>query len=518
MGDHGLNSNNRLVAVNNGKGQKGDFYHFSSSNSIHSFVAFGDNQANAVKGNNFIAPTFDKIKFSSTIAWLKVQLFVGAGQIRSIVNLLNTQAAQAGGWKEKRAMEYGQRPLMIPPEATRVAIGAQLDPNTELSPTWELAVVELSEKFPMTAIARAEGGYVDTINGAASAWTPTNAYFVELGPQTLGIMRPANRQFVSRWVEFSKKNQSVELSDYLKAAADLAGPSTQVVLAADLAGIPQPHKLRESLTESQALGGDEAKVNQLAPLIGSIRGITVTLSVATKIGGKVQIDFDQDVKPLGMLAKPLVLEALDRFDCHIEELDKWSFSLQDKAIVMTGELSNEGLRRVGSLLEVPSTKFSDLKDVEPVKAGTPDYVKTSQAYYKSVTSLIDGLRSTLKDERDNHAVWMERYGRKVDALPILNVDEELLAWGAKVAETFRAMSVAEKSANVRAGVRKSEVYSGYSYSGYDAYYTSGLHAKTQVQRQEKAVATQMRFDSAKELEDATADIRRAMTAKYGVEF
>ena len=435
-------------------------------------------------------------------------------------NLLNTQAAQAGGWKEKRALEYGQRPLMIPPEATRVAIGAQLDPNTELSPTWELAVIELSEKFPMTAIARAEGGYVDTIHGAASAWTPTNAYFVELGPQTLGVLRPSNRQFVSRWVEFSRQNQSVELSEYLQAAADLAGPSTQIVLAVDLADMPQPHKLRESLAESQALGGDEAKVNQLAPILSSIRGMTVTLSVATKIGGKVQIDFDQDVKPLGMFAKPLVLETLDRFDCHIAELNKWSFSLQDKAIVMTGELTNEGLRRVGSLLEVPSTKFSDLKDVEPAKAGTPDYVKTSQVYFKSVTSLIDGLRSTLKDERDNHAVWMERYGRKVDALPILNVDEELLAWGAKVAETFRAMSVAEKSGNVRAGVRKSAVYSGYSYSGYDGYYshTSGEGAKTQIQRQEQAVATQMRFDSAKELEDATADMRRAMTAKYGVEF
>ncbi len=438
-------------------------------------------------------------------------------------NLLNTDAAQAGGWKQKRAMEYGQRPLMIPPEATRVAIGAQLDPNSELAPTWELAVVELSEKFPMTAIARAEGGYLDTVNGAESAWAPSDAYFVELGEQTLGILRPSNRQFVSRWVEFSQKNQSVELSDYLQTAANLAGPSTQVVLAVDLADMPQPHKLHESLTESQALGGDAARVNQFLPIIGSIRGMTVTLSVASKIDGKVQIDFGQSVKPLGMFAKPLVLEALDRFDCHLGELDKWSFSLEDKAIVLTGELTNEGLRRVGSLLEIPSTKFSDLKDVKPVEAGTPDYVKTSQAYYKSVASLIDGLRKTLKDERDNHAVWMERYGRKVDALPILNVDEDLLGWGAQVAETFRAMSLAEKNANVSAGVRKSAVYTGYSYSGYgNGYgyysYTNGGLAKSQIDRQEKSVATKMRFESAKELDDATAAIRRTMTQKYGVEF
>jgi hypothetical protein len=438
-------------------------------------------------------------------------------------NLLNTDAAEAGGWKQKRAMAYGQRPLMIPPEATRVVIGAQLDPNAGLTPTWELAVVDLSEKFPMTAIARAEGGYIDTVNGAEAAWTPTGAYFVELGEQTLGILRPTNRQFVSRWVEFSQKNQNVELSDYLQAASDLAGPSTQIVLAVDLADIPQPHKLHESLTESQTLGGDEARVNQFTPIVGSIRGMTVSLSVASKISGKIQIDFDQAVKPLGMFAKPLVLEALDRFDCHLGELDKWSFSLQDKSIVLTGELTDEGLRRIGSLLEVPSTKFSDLKDVKPVEAGTPDYVKTSQAYFKSVSSLIDGLRKTLKDERDNHAVWMERYGRKVDALPILNVDEDLLGWGAQVAETFRAMSLAEKSANVSAGVRKSAVYTGYSYSGYgDGYgyysYTNGGLAKSQIDRQEKSVATKMRFESAKELDDATADIRRAMTQKYGVEF
>ena len=119
-------------------------------------------------------------------------------------NLLNTDAAEAGGWKQKRAMAYGQRPLMIPPEATRVVIGAQLDPNAGLTPTWELAVVDLSEKFPMTAIARAEGGYIDTVNGAEAVWAPTGAYFVELGEQTLGILRPTNRQFVSRWVEFSQ--------------------------------------------------------------------------------------------------------------------------------------------------------------------------------------------------------------------------------------------------------------------------------------------------------------------------
>ena len=61
---------------------------------------------------------------------------------------------------------------------------------------------------------------------------------------------------------------------------------------------------------------------------------------------------------------------------------------------------------------------------------------------------------------------MERYGRKVDALPILNVDDDLLAWGARIGETFRNMALAQRSSGIRTGVRKSSVYGNYQYN-YD---------------------------------------------------
>jgi excinuclease UvrABC nuclease subunit len=67
-------------------------------------------------------------------------------------------------------------------------------------------------------------------------------------------------------------------------------------------------------------------------------------------------------------------------------------------------------------------------------------------------------------------------------------------------------------------VRKSAVYGDYYYGdGYYSYANTQV-VKNQIQTQERAVSTQMRFNSAKELEDATAQIRRTMTAKYGVEF
>jgi hypothetical protein len=147
--------------------------------------------------------------------------------------------------------------------------------------------------------------------------------------------------------------------------------------------------------------------------------------------------------------------------------------------------------------------------------------RASQAYFKAVYTLIEDLRKTLDDTRDNHAVWMERYGRKVDALPILNVDEELLAWGASVGETFREMALAERSSNIRSGVRKSQVYGAYQYS-YDGYgygnVTSTGNVRNTIKREEGARAKNVRFSSWKEMEDATALIRQDMTKRYQVEF
>lgn len=138
-------------------------------------------------------------------------------------------------------------------------------------------------------------------------------------------------------------------------------------------------------------------------------------------------------------------------------------------------------------------------------------------YFKSVSVLIEDLRKSLVGMRDNHATWMERYARKVDALPILNVDETLLAWGAKVGETFRTMALAQRSSGIKSGVRKSSVYGNYQYN-YDQYgYGSARRntsVKAQIDTEEQARATSLRFDSWKEIEDATAAIRKEMTKRF----
>ncbi len=438
--------------------------------------------------------------------------------------LTSAPLAQSQGWAKKHEAAFVDRPMMLPPEATRIAIGSQLNFANEMNVEWQVAAMNLVEPLSLRSIARAEGGYLDTIAKSECVWVPSDAYFVSLEPKQLGVVYPANRQLVSRWTQ---DLTSGVLSNYLSTANRHVDKTNQIVMAVDLKDVPQPHRLRERLQASPALKSVASKLEAIEKLILGLQGVTLQIAVGQSAKGTLKVDFSDSPSVLGAQAKPLLLEALDNFGASLPGLDQWTAKIDSRSIVLEGTFSTDALRRIFSLLELPSTKFSSLKDEipdTPSASGTPSptaKATASKAYFKGVSVLIEDLRKTLGDTRDNHAVWMERYGRKVDAMPVLNVDDELLAWGARVGETFRVMALAQRASGIKAGVRKSSIYGNYQY-GYDSNgYTnlrSNQSVKGQIDSEENAQAKAVRFNNWKEIEDATAAIRKEMTKRYQVEF
>ena len=435
-----------------------------------------------------------------------------------VAALAATPMAQTQGWQKKHEAAFVERPLMLPPEASRIVVGSQLNFAGELNVEWELAVMNLTEPLSMRSIARAEGGYLDKIGGTDCVWTPSDAYFVSLESKQLGVVFPANRQFVSRLTQSNSGGMS---SVYLAAAEKLVDRTNQIVMALDLKEVPQPHRLRERLQASPALKPLSAKLESIEKLIAGLQGLTLRIAVGQSARGTLRVDFSESPQALGTQAKPVLLEALDGFGAKLPGLDQWMVKTVEKSIVLEGTFSTDALRRVFSLLELPSTKFSTLRDEISDTPSPSSKAPSSMAYFKGISVLIEDLRKTLGDTRDNHAVWMERYARKVDALPILNVDDDLLAWGARIGETFRTMALAERASGIKSGVRKSSVYGNYQYN-YDQYGYGSVRStpsvKGQIDTEEKAQAKAVRFNSWKEIEDATAAIRRDMTKRYQMEF
>lgn len=436
--------------------------------------------------------------------------------------VLKTSLARQNGWAKKHKAIAADRPMFLPPEAGAIVIASQLDPLNDLKQEWELGIVSVAKPFAMSAIAKAEGGYVESFSGYEAVWAPSDAYFVGLEPKTLGVMHPANRQTVSRWASGAKKHKGVVASDYLQAASQRLTSNTPIVLALDLKDVVPPHVIHQAVAETDAIDAKADQRKEIARVISGIQGITLTLDIGDSVKGTFHFDFAESVMPFTNVAQPLLVEMLKRMGLELPELKNFGVALRGNSAHFSGPVPTTSLRRIFSLMEIPTTKFSSAEDDEPKSAETNSAAAVSMTYFKSVQTLLDDLRSDLEKSNEAHAVWMERYARKIDRLPILNVDEELLAWGAAVGESLRTMAVAQRGSGIRAGARKSAIY-GNNWYQYDSngYYTgtrSTESMRNQVRAEERAAASTVRIARWQDLENATAAIRKSMTKKYQVEF
>ena len=434
---------------------------------------------------------------------------------------LKSPLAQKQGWAAKLQTAYVNRPVFLPPEAKKLALGAALQSADEFTPTWEIAVMELATPASVSAIARAEGGYLDDVNGVQVAVTPDDAAFAGVGGNVLAAVQPAERQFVARWVAGASAATESELSDYLRSTLPLINDQAQVLLAVDLTDVLGPHDIQSRLADAAWLADKQADLGAIASVLTKLRGAALRLAVGNSCQARLQIDFDADVTPLKDVAKPLVLHALANLGFQTDELDDWQVSFAARSIRMQGLMSEDAQRRVFSVIELPAAELAT-KETSSADAQEPsesEVRESSLAYFNSTQVLLKDLRKGLKDTKATSA-WMERYAQRIDALPSLNIDELLLNYGDKLAETLRAMSLAKRQAGIRYGVRATEgggygFYDGYDY-GENAYDQAAN--RSQVRKEEMAVASNARVEGWQLIDNATADLRRTLTKKYGVQF
>ncbi|MGD9857712.1 MAG: hypothetical protein AB7U20_22435, partial [Planctomycetaceae bacterium] len=404
----------------------------------------------------------------------KVQQGSNAMVAMDVAALQQTALAQQEGWTKKLEAAFVNRAVFLPPEADKLLVASHLSADEHFVQDWENAVITLNKPLSMPDIARAEGGYVDQIDGKDAIWSPSGAYLVAFDNETLGIMSPANRQAVGRWVDEASTNPGDTLSPYLQGALDKVQGETQIVMAIDLTNAVSPHRVEDRLKNSEVLAKSSLQVPDMVKLMVSLQGATIEVSVGDKARAKTRIDFGQPVKIPEVIAKRLVLEALDRLGVQLTDLADHKFSVLGNSIHIEGDMSSGGLRRLFSVLEVPTTHFSELNEAsagdKAPSAG--DMAQNSQVYFKSVTTLLDDLHGdrSKQDVRGGmDAVWMDKYARKIDRLPILHVDEDLLTFGSNCAETLRAMSGVRHNAGLTAGSEKSALRTGAYIGSYNGY-------------------------------------------------
>ncbi len=454
----------------------------------------------------------------------------GANAVMAIdvAKTLATPLAKQNGWDRKLSEGGADRPLYLPPEADKLLSAAQIDIARNFTKSWNVSLFGLTESIPIGVVARAEGGYVDKIEDVEVAWLPSDAYVMKTGETTLIMQAPANRQGAARWINSQKNSGAMEISDYLGVALVAMNRAPHVVMALDASSAIQRHRVEQQLQQSGFLEKHGLNMEQVAGLISGLQGAVLEITFTDKVNAMVRIDFAQSVPFNKTVAKALVLATLEIKQMSLPGIDAMSFSIADKSIVLEGELPQDSLRRLLSLMEPPSTKFSSLKDANVEEASGDDMAKNSHAYFQSTQSLLKDLRQKA-GSYNSDAFWIDMYSTKIDRLPILHVDDDLLDYGQKLTETLRIMSGSRKNARLQGGAaaRNDLAQGTITNNGFDGYGYGNYSYSTPRSRETAAgnaianaaaSGTAVKIQGWQLIDNATNEMRREMTKRYSLEF
>ena len=490
--------------------------------------------------------------------------------------IFDSPIAKAGGWEAERENRFAAGLTSIPPKAGKVLLAANIDVEL-MQPTWEVAIVEMEAKTLISSLARRIEGSLETMNNLPSVRLPDNSFILQFSDGTLGAISPGNRQQVSRWV--SQVNPSP--STYLQQGVQYADASAQVIMLLDLQNAFAAHELNlEKLDAVQKSTVDKAELNQLiASVQGVMLGITFRDKTFARL--KVDFGQDAALikdmaKPLILdiiRAYGVMIDELEDWNAEVKGKQVFlSGPLTEHGLsrlVSLTRLPTSALHEDTTLApEQTAATAQPAPAGAPGQAAKPSVLDTTQKYYQSVTRLLENLRAKKSDIKTmgQIAQWFENYGRHVDQLPTLGVDPEMLQYGAYISSQLHGGSMGLKGVTIQKRVdevsatNQTKIYGGalgnisqenwqqssYGYyggsfggnygrrmetnaaygiarsGGYAGAVNSELRqqqrALTTVQTQAKATAASGIQQTVQNLEQATTQVRQAMTEKYQVQF
>ncbi len=434
------------------------------------------------------------------------------------VKALNaTPIAKREGWRDRRQM-ITDGASFLPKNVDRIVMASTID-LSDFHNIWNLALVDLAVNATTDGLIAAERGTRDQVAGREVVWTPRNAYIIPLKARLLAQFSPANRQELARWLKQEKDSTVAKLSPFLSVAANRVNREGQMVVAIDLDDVFLPAAIREFVKSSKSLPA-KADPDQVAKLLASIQGLRLTVSAEEDVTGTLVVEFRDPVAPLGEAAKPLLLEALSALGAELEDLTDWPAVSAGTSVTMKGKVSPGAMSRILSLFDLPNQ--ADIPDyVSPGAApaepqnSTKSVGQATKRYYSSIGTILGDLKSQKATSQGGVALWYGRYAKKIDALPVLNVDPELVKWGQQLTDGLRRVSMAYDGVSASTAYRQTISGSGY-------YYGAGSNVTaadaSRIRKQEDVYALKVNKDTWAQIDSQYAAMRKTLTVKYGIEF
>ena len=386
--------------------------------------------------------------------------------------------------------------------------------------------------------------------------SPRNAFFAEIGSGLIGIHTPANRQQLSKWLVYQKKNQISAMSQYLLSAAAPENPAL-MVMAIDLTDSLDALAIHRGLNVSKLMATQKnVNLGETEKTLAKIKGLTLSVRAGEPLAGELSADFNMDIMAIRFFVRPLLLEALQHTGLYVADFDSWKPRFTDNSVTISGPLSLRSFRKLGMLIKTPAPN-PDAASMETYKSLDPAQrtLAASQRYFTKVDQILENLKIDRTKSVKGLAGWYDQSSDQLGKLPILDVDPLLIAFGTQMSEHLRAMGASLRGISLQSSYLQRQKMEGQIYQapnygswsgGYNSYYgfhagysgagvasnvaawasgtaggTTTINNYDQVYQMQDQLVTQgaaARIQLWAQIDVDTAAMRKVMTEKYKTEF
>lgn len=438
-----------------------------------------------------------------------------------VAGIYKSPLATQEQWTKKALQATLANEPVVPPGVDTLTVGSKMTYDDLLSSQGEYAIATVGNTLTLEKLASVAGGEMDTLNGRPALTTPRGTQIVAATDSTWMVVGTGGRQAASRWMKSQKSSGGP--SPALREAVQKKKAGEQVVIAFDLEDLFSPAELTDRLSDLDSKGAD---VKSIAATLSTVQSVAIYIGVGKDVQGRLVIQLNESATPLASAIPALQERLLDRVGGSIPDFGSWKFQAAGNQLVGSGSLTPQSARRLISVLNPPGILNAAGQAGDDSTDSQTKMAQASKRYLSSVRASIDDIQDTLKDRHAQHALWLDKAARKIDELPLLNVDPDLLDYGTKVSGSFRYQAQSDRQANVRGGTVKMEtgaynLYGTYSYGPYGGAWWTGLGHTTTPESIDANVnesKKNVRFTEMKNIEDGYTEIRQALTKKYQIEF
>jgi hypothetical protein len=248
-------------------------------------------------------------------------------------------------------------------------------------------------------------------------------------------------------------------------------------MAVDLLGAFSMERVRQYLERKEWLKKEHVDLEQLAALLSGLQGIRLGVKIDEQPLGRIAVDFSAETSWTKPFVKRLLLEILADAGMLINDLENWEGDAKGKEIGLQGYFSKDGLRDALCLIQSPAPTINVAESTPASKTPEVDPAAASQQHFGKVVGYLKELMSKKKDIQTfgQHAILFDRYAGRIEKLPILGVDKELIQYSAFVAQQLRNGSQIVRMKGVRTGVQQSNAVVSGSGDVYTYGYVNGWY-------------------------------------------